>query len=278
MNSYMEVLDQNGVTVTIDKGYRFGDAFFRLLNFVKNPDSIDSGRNSIEDQCDTFYRDIMNYAFVDSHNQHLADGRFDLAAKNLNEINNLSLDYLTGLRNKEFLKRKITYLEDDIYQEVISDFSLIICDLDHFKQVNDSFGHSVGDDTLALFGKLILENTRPSDITYRYGGEEFLVLLPETNLVDSLVVAERIRSAIEDRLHIGHFGLNKVTAHDLSRSLMTDGDDENINDTFFLSRDITCSFGVANYLDCGQSDEILFAHADENLYMAKAAGRNRVSS
>ena len=273
----MDVLDQNGEIVTIDQGYRFGDDFFRLLDFVKNPDCNDFGRNSVEAQCDIFYRDIMNYAFVDSHNQHLADGRYDLAAKNLNEINNLSLDYLTGLRTKEFLKRKITCLEDDIYREVISDFSLIICDLDNFKQVNDSFGHSVGDDTLALFGKLILENTRPSDIAYRYGGEEFLVLLPETNLADSVVAAERIRSAIADRLHIGHFGLNKVTAHDLSRSLMADGDNVNINDTFFLSRDITCSFGVANYLDCGQSDETLFVRADENLYIAKEGGRNKVS-
>lgn len=204
----MEVLDQQGNKIIIDRGFRYGDDFFNLLNFVKLPNSNDSGRNSIKHQCDIFYHDIMNYAFVDSHNQHLADGRFDLAAKNLNEINNLSLDPLTGLRKKEFLKRKLISLESDIYLEHISDFSLIMCDLDKFKEVNDSFGHSIGDDTLALFGKLILESIRPSDFAYRYGGEEFLVLLPETGLTNSIVVAERIREAIEDRLHIGHYGLN----------------------------------------------------------------------
>lgn len=273
----MEVLDQQGKTIIIDRGFRYGDDFFSLLNFVKAPTCNDLGRNSIKDQCEIFYRDIMNYGFVDSHNQHLADGRFDLAAKNLNEINNLSLDPLTGLRKKEFLKRKLISLEHDIYLELISDYSFIMCDLDKFKEVNDSFGHSVGDDTLALFGKLILESIRPSDFAYRYGGEEFLVLLPETGLADAVVVAERIRETIEDRLHIGHYGLNQVTAYDLSKSLITDDEDANIiNDAFFLSKDITCSFGVANYRQCGQSDETLFSCADENLYIAKEKGRNKV--
>ena len=219
----------------------------------------------------------MNYGFVDSHNQHLCDGRFDLAAKNLNEINELSLDPLTGLRKKEFLKRKLSSLESDVYLESISDFSLIMCDLDKFKDVNDSFGHSVGDDTLDLFGRLALESLRASDYGYRYGGEEFLILLPETNLADAVSVAERIRETIEDRLHIGHYGLNQVTAYDLSKSVINSDDPAiDMNDAFFLSKDLSCSFGVANYLHCGLSDEILFSRADENLYLAKEKGRNKV--
>ncbi len=270
----MEVLNRQGSTVELDRGFRFGDDFFKLLNFVKFPNYKDSDRNSVENQCEIFYRDIMNYGFVESHNQHLRDGRYDLAAKNLNEINKLSLDPLTGLRKKEFLKRKITSLESDIYLEAISDFSLIMCDLDKFKEVNDSFGHSVGDDTLELFGKLVLENLRPCDFGYRYGGEEFLVLLPETNLPDAVAVAERIRASIEQRLLIGHYGLNQITAHDLCKSLIKPADDE--NDAFFLSKDITCSFGVANFQDCSQSGEDLFSHADENLYVAKEQDRNKV--
>ena len=272
----MEFLDQKGNKINIDQGFRFADDFFNLLNFVKPPGNNDSGRNSIEQQCDIFYHDIMNYAFVDSHNQHLSDGRFDLAAKNLNEINQLSLDPLTGLRKKEFLKRKLVSLENDIYFDLISDYSLIMCDLDKFKVVNDSFGHSVGDDTLALFGQLLLESIRPSDFAYRYGGEEFLILLPQTNLMDSVEVAARIRETIEDRLHIGHYGLNQMTAFDLSKSLIKSSGDTDINKAFFLSKDITCSFGVANYLECGLSDDILFSCADENLYIAKEKGRNRV--
>ncbi|WP_028862985.1 GGDEF domain-containing protein [Psychromonas aquimarina] len=270
----MEVLNRQGSRIELDRGFRFGHDFFKLLNFVKSPDHKDLDRHSIEDQCDIFYRDIMNYGFAESHNQHLRDGRYDLAAKNLNEINDLSLDPLTGLRKKEFLNRKIASLESDIYLDSISDFSLIMCDLDKFKEINDSFGHSVGDDTLDLFGKLVLESLRPCDFAYRYGGEEFLVLLPETSLSDSVTVAERIRTAIEQRLLIGHYGLNQITAHDLCKSLIEPADDE--NDAFFLSKDITCSFGVANYLDCSQSGDDLFSRADENLYVAKEEGRNKV--
>ncbi len=270
----MKILNRQGSRIELDRGFRFGHDFFKLLNFLSVPSCKDSDRNSLEDQCDIFYRDIMNYGFVESHNQHLHDGRYDLAAKNLNEINNLSLDPLTGLRKKEFLNRKITSLESDIYLDTISDFSLIMCDLDKFKEINDSFGHSVGDDTLDLFGKLVLENLRPCDFGYRYGGEEFLVLLPETNLSDSASVAERLRTSIEQRLLIGHYGLNQITAYNLCKSLIKPADDE--NDAFFLSKDITCSFGVANYQDCFQSGDHLFSRADENLYTAKEQGRNKV--
>lgn len=274
----MEVFDQQGNSIVIDRGFRYGEDFFKLLHFIKSPGGNDSGRNSIKDQCDLFYRDIMNYAFVDAHNQLLADGRFDLAAKNLNEINELSLDPLTGLRKKEFLERKLSSLENDISAQRMFDYSLIMCDLDKFKEVNDTFGHSVGDQTLHLLGKLVLDCIRPSDFAYRYGGEEFLVLLPETNLADAVTTAQRIGKAIEDRLYIGHYGLNPITTYDLSRSLVGSAKDKNsIHGVFFLSRNITCSLGVANYLHCAQSDKALFTCADENLYLAKKRGRNRVA-
>lgn len=273
----MDFINLQGSSVDIDTGYRFADDFFLLLNFIKLPKCPYAARSSVEQQCDIFYRDIMNYGFVDSHNQHLKDGRFDLAAKNLNEINNLSIDPLTGLRKKEFLKRKLLSLENEIYLGTMQDFSLIICDLDKFKEVNDSYGHTVGDDTLALFGKLILETLRPGDFAYRYGGEEFLILLPETNMVDSAVVAERLRLTIEDRLHIGNYGFNRLTAYDMKKaSIKQENSSDIVNDLFFLEKDITCSFGVANYLSCEQSTDILFTRADEKLYVAKANGRNKV--
>jgi diguanylate cyclase (GGDEF)-like protein len=273
----MEVFNQQGEIIELDTGFRFADAFFSLLNFIKKPNPEDEQRTTCEAQCELFYRDIMNYAFVESHNQHLADRRLDLAAKNLNEINNLSLDFLTGLKKKEYLKRKLVSLESEVYLEHISDFSLIICDLDKFKIINDEYGHSVGDDVLVLFGKLLLETLRPTDFAYRYGGEEFLILLPETNLEQALVVAERIREVIDERLQIGHYGLNQVTAYDLPKADI-ESDDEDINDAFFLAKNVTCSFGVANYLDNYQSTDTLFLRADENLYIAKEKGRNQVSA
>lgn len=273
----MNVLNQQGDMIELDTGFRFSNAFFSLLDFIKCPHFDDAKRSSCELQCERFYNDIMNYAFVDSHNQHLADGRLDLVAKNLNEINNLSLDCLTGLKKKEFLKRKLISLEGEVYLGNLEDFSLIMCDLDKFKEINDNFGHSAGDDTLALFGCLLLETLRPSDFAYRYGGEEFLILLPGTNLKEASLVAQRLCLVIEDRLQIGHYGLNQVTAFDLSKSILL-SDEADINDAFFLAKDVTCSFGVASYHDNDQSTDTLFAKADENLYIAKESGRNQVHS
>jgi diguanylate cyclase (GGDEF)-like protein len=273
----MDVLNQQGEMIELDTGFRFSDIFFSLLDFIKTPELEDAQRTTRELQCELFYRDIMNYAFVDSHNQHLADGRLDLAAKNLNEINNLSLDHLTGLKKKEYLSRKLLSFESEIYLGQLADFSLVMCDLDKFKSINDDFGHSVGDDTLSLFGKLLIETLRPSDFAYRYGGEEFLILLPETNLQEAILVAERLRLVIDERLQIGNYGLNHVTAFDQPKSQLSD-DEEGINDAFFLARGVTCSFGVANYLENDQSSDNLFGKADENLYIAKENGRNQVFS
>jgi diguanylate cyclase (GGDEF)-like protein len=272
----MEVFNHQGQSITIDKGYRFGYPFFSLLTFIKQTCLEDQKRNCPELQCDIFYRDIMNYDFIDSHNQHMADGRFDLAAKNLNAIHKISIDSLTGLRKKEYVQRKLASLENQMYLEEISDFSLVMCDLDKFKVVNDNFGHSVGDDTLALFGILIRNSVRPTDYVYRFGGEEFLILLPNSNLAEAVCVAERVRKTIEDRLHLGHYGLNQVTAVDIEKSQIS-SQEEKEADAFFLSRDVTCSFGVSNYSECGQSTDLLFTQADDNLYVAKNNGRNRVA-
>lgn len=272
----MEVSSHQDESVEIDKGYRFGLPFFSLLNFIKTPSLEDKNRNSFERQCDIFYHDIMNYDFLDSHNQHMIDERFDLAAKNLNAIHSLSIDVLTGLLKKEYLQRKLASLEQQIYHDEISDFSLIMCDLDKFKTVNDNFGHSVGDDTLALFGKLIRETIRPTDHAYRFGGEEFLILLPNSNLEEAASIAERVRKVIAERLHLGHYGLNQVTAIDIKKSQIV-SQECNEFDAFFLIRDITCSFGVCNYSECGQSTDALFAQADDNLYVAKNNGRNQVA-
>lgn len=273
----MDVLNQQGEVIKLDTGFRFSEKFFSLLDFIKTPNQDDALRTTSELQCELFYRDTMNYEFVDSHNQHLSDGRIDLAAKNLNEINNLSLDHLTGLKKKEYLERKLLSLENEIYLGQLNDFSMIMCDLDKFKTINDNFGHSVGDDTLALFGKLLIETLRPSDFGYRYGGEEFIILLPETNLQHAILIAERLRTVIDERLHVGNYGLNQVTAFDLPKSQIL-SKDNSINDAFFLARDVTCSFGVANYLENDQSVEALFDVADANLYIAKKNGRNQVSA
>ncbi len=125
----------------------------------------------------------------------------------------------------------------------------IMIDLDHFKRINDSKGHLAGDQVLRTVAKRLKDSVRPYDVIGRYGGEEFVVLLPDTNLEQSLVVAERIRNSMSGELFDVPGGQIPVTA----------------------SLGVSCS----NENDKGLND--LLKRADEGLYKAKEAGRNRVS-
>lgn len=125
--------------------------------------------------------------------------------------------------------------------------SALAIDLDHFKQINDRYGHSAGDDALRWFAKTLNNTLRQSDIAARLGGEEFSVLLPETTLDNAEHLAERIRLA-------------------LSATPVTTGD---------ATFSITTSIGVAGTTDSKTTIEILLARADRALYEAKEGGRNR---
>lgn len=123
-------------------------------------------------------------------------------------------------------------------------FSIIMADIDHFKQVNDEHGHQAGDEVLAEIARLLASGTRASDRVGRWGGEEFLVLCEDTGREGAIAAAEKLRRRVEERVF-----------PDIGR--------------------ITCSFGVATY-EQGQDREALFRRADEALYRAKRGGRNRV--
>ena len=127
-------------------------------------------------------------------------------------------------------------------------FSLVLCDLDHFKQVNDTYGHAAGDVVLAGVAERLRAMLRKYDSGYRIGGEEMAVLLPRTDLAAAARVAERLRGRIEKA---------KFQAHDGTRF------------------QITISCGVAQYR-MGESAEDLFSRADSRLYEAKQVGRNCV--
>jgi diguanylate cyclase (GGDEF)-like protein len=147
-----------------------------------------------------------------------------------------SHDPLTGVRNRRGL--------DDVvaaHHEV----ALLVCDLDHFKQVNDRYGHDLGDRVLARFGELLRELARESDVPMRLGGEEFCVVLPGTDHAGAVHAAERLRLATIDRLS----------------ELVPGG--------------LTVSIGVAATTTGVLDARGLMAAADRGLYAAKAAGRNR---
>jgi diguanylate cyclase (GGDEF)-like protein len=159
-------------------------------------------------------------------------------------------DPLTQLLNRRALTERIT-AEMERALRYDSTLALLMIDLDHFKRVNDTYGHLVGDDVLRDVAQLLSDTIRGSDIVARYGGEEFLMLLPETDDAGAEQFAERIRSAIE--AHV--FG--KEQQHP--------------------SLHLSASIGVAMFPAARiESVEDLFARADAALYRAKADGRNRV--
>jgi diguanylate cyclase (GGDEF)-like protein len=131
--------------------------------------------------------------------------------------------------------------------------AILLIDIDHFKLVNDTHGHQVGDFILSEFSKVIQKNIRKYDILARYGGEEFVIVLPETNTGEALIVAEKLRSVIE------------LTSFQDSRK----------------SYRITASFGQSGCTPATESNfnkDNLIHQADQALYEAKEKGRNKVVS
>jgi diguanylate cyclase (GGDEF)-like protein/PAS domain S-box-containing protein len=162
------------------------------------------------------------------------------------EIERLSVtDALTGLNNRRRLDELFSQ-EYDRFNRYERPFAMILLDVDHFKQVNDTFGHKVGDKVLIEMGLILAANVRNNDLVGRWGGEEFLLICPETSLNGAIKMAEKVRQLIETT---DFAEVNKITA----------------------------SFGVTVSIE-GDSDEDMFIRADKALYAAKHNGRNCVKT
>jgi diguanylate cyclase (GGDEF)-like protein/PAS domain S-box-containing protein len=176
----------------------------------------------------------------------------DITARKKNEqlLRRLSVtDSLTGLLNHgEFYRQLGEELERS--RRYGGPVAVLMLDIDQFKAVNDDYGHQAGDAVLRALAELITELIRPTDKVARYGGEEFGVILPETEEPGALAMAERIRLAVADR------------------AVRVDGT-RTIN--------ITVSIGAAVFSDPARTEEQLVGEADQALYAAKQAGRNRVA-
>jgi diguanylate cyclase (GGDEF)-like protein len=158
-----------------------------------------------------------------------------------------TLDGLTGLFNKRALQElAVQKLRSALRFK--KPLSLLVCDIDHFKRVNDTYGHDVGDVVIRGFGDVLKRVKRDTDAVGRFGGEEFVIVCEETDEAGARQLAERIRSELEaTKFH--------CEAGPLS---------------------VTCSVGVAHFPLAGQTWEALFKSTDEALYAAKRAGRNQV--
>jgi len=160
-------------------------------------------------------------------------------------------DKLTGLYNRHYLD---AHLDNMVRQSLSNNkpLSLVIMDMDHFKAVNDTYGHDIGDQVLKQLSDIIIKSIRSADLAARFGGEEFVVLMPETDAVQAKDAAERLRKTVENTAM-------KVT-HEVGQIHKT------------------VSIGVAFLNEMGDSGQALLKRADEALFKAKHKGRNSVIS
>jgi diguanylate cyclase (GGDEF)-like protein/PAS domain S-box-containing protein len=170
--------------------------------------------------------------------------------KLIKTLNHLSTtDSLTGLLNRRALNEMLGH-EIKRASRSATDLSLIICDVDLFKHINDTYGHTAGDRALLAVSEALRQTLRKSDILGRYGGDEFMIILPETSLAGAQSLAEKVRAAVE--------GLELELPGDKRTGL-------------------TLSSGVASCCMPGDNLDTLVSLADAALYSSKEAGRNRIS-
>lgn len=186
-------------------------------------------------------------------NEQLASMQRDLSRSNRKlqeseaQLITMSLtDPLTGLANR---RRLMEFLQNEMkrnnrYQEP---FSIIMTDIDFFKKVNDGYGHDVGDEVLLAFSKLMQDGMRSIDLVARLGGEEFIIVMPQTTLKDAIQKAERLRAETEQMYFDS------------------------------MQRGVTASFGVAEFQNSSDVN-ILLKQVDEAVYASKHGGRNRVTA
>ena len=156
-------------------------------------------------------------------------------------------DHLTGLYNRRYLHEVLLqYLEPARRRSRTISFALL--DIDHFKQVNDTYGHDIGDEALVSFSKFLVENTRRDDTVCRFGGEEFLIVFADTNKDDAV---KRVES-----------WLKGLADYQLSQTI--------------TEVQVSFSCGIVSFPEDGENMDTLFKKADDRLYQAKEAGRNQI--
>jgi diguanylate cyclase (GGDEF)-like protein len=213
----------------VTKPFKAEEVLARIAIHLK----IRNLQKQLEEQNSLLEAEILRRKEIESHLKHIA-----------------TTDSLTKVYNRRhFYELASKELSRSIRTKI--PLSVIMLDIDHFKKVNDSYGHLVGDQVLIRFVQICQQNLRTYDILCRYGGEEFAVLLPDTEINQAPIVAERLRKAIESTELI----IN-------SQSIF-----------------ITASFGIANLdLDNELSLESILDRADQALYKSKQLGRNCIFS
>jgi len=226
---------------------------------IINTENLISGLNikDPDEQSQYFIQMILEAIAQETDNVIMNDLMLEMIKRNallnaelehkLEEIRLLSVtDQLTGLYNR---RKFLDMLHNEIkrVQRYNRPFAIIMLDIDHFKSVNDTYGHDVGDFVLRELSHIVRNTLRSSDTFARWGGEEFMILLPEITAEGASILAEKLRGIIE--------------THDFSPV-----------------RQLTSSFGVVNCTDESHCDvQYLTKSVDEALYQSKETGRNKVT-
>jgi diguanylate cyclase len=221
------------------------------VNLVKKADGKE-GVGGILQEVITQLKDIKSTGSNFSQKLDSSQQEIEALRKNLEKATAESRrDFLTGLHNRRAFDELISE-HIEIAESQFKELCLLMVDIDHFKKFNDKWGHQTGDEVIKLVGKALTGNIRGSDVVARFGGEEFVVMLPGTPPNGALIVAENIRKTIA-----GSKLKRKDSQEDLGQ--------------------ITVSVGVARYR-IGEEDTVPFIikRADEALYSAKHHGRNKV--
>ena len=184
-------------------------------------------------------------SLIKEHQTELAEMNVLLKNKNIEYQIKASTDQLTGLYNRYKFEELFQTINNTMFRKE-NTMSLILMDIDYFKDINDNYGHNVGDNVLVQVSHILLSTLRENDIVCRWGGEEFVILLPETTLSNAVKVANKLRT------YISEYQLNLIGK-------------------------ITASFGVSE-LQKGDKLEDLISKADKALYLAKNSGRNCVKT
>ena len=242
-------------------GYTKEELIGQKINVIRHPDTpnevyselwntIESGNNwqgelkNIGKNGNTYYIEQNIIPIKDENGEiisYMAVGN-DITAKK--EVERLSeIDKLTGIYNRRKLDEYMD-LESQRANRYHQPLSFIMLDIDHFKHINDTYGHLVGDITLQTLAKILVDNLRKGDIVGRYGGEEFLIICPETNRDSAILLAEKLRIAVEKY-------------------------------TFEETKSMTISLGIAEFKE-NDTVKALFERTDKALYQAKHNGRNCV--
>ena len=277
LNEFTSIIDKYVITVKTKKdstiievseafvessGYSKKELIGKKMNIIKHPEeditkydelwnTIKTGKTwegeikNINKNNETYWlkQNIIPTIDEDTKEEIFVSVGTDITAKKqLEQV--ASIDKLTGLYNRRMIDEFINIEVETHKRNPYDGLSVIMIDIDYFKNVNDTFGHQIGDMVLSQSAKLMIENSRKSDIKGRFGGEEFLIICPQTTAESALKLAEKIRTAIES------FKFEEVGYK-------------------------TISLGISTF-ENNDTVESLIKKADTALYQAKNSGRNKV--